>query len=110
MYYINITQVYERCPVTMDTKEAEKIQSEVLKVLMCVMHHSSQLQEEYLNIGGHALLCKVLTSSRSVPGPLTLKVVTVKHNVNPYPTEFPKWTCPPSILEIVDYKFLGKLR
>ncbi|XP_053374768.1 lysosomal-trafficking regulator-like isoform X2 [Mercenaria mercenaria] len=70
-----VAKVYERCPESMPTEEAEKIQSEVLKILMSVMHHSSQLQEEYLNIGGHALLCKVLTSSRSVPGQLTLKVI-----------------------------------
>ncbi|KAL4238058.1 hypothetical protein ACF0H5_002769 [Mactra antiquata] len=70
-----VAKVYERCPESMDTLEAERIQSEVLKVLMSVMHHSSQLHEEYLNIGGHALLCKVLTSSRSVPGQLTLKVL-----------------------------------
>lgn len=65
----------------MDTAEAEQIQAEVLKVLMSVMHHSSQLHEEYLNIGGHALLCKVLTSSRSVPGQLTLKVCENNYNV-----------------------------
>jgi len=69
-----ILQIYEKCPETMPATRAEHEQSEVLKGLMTIMHHSSRLHEEYLNIGGHSLLCKVLTSSRSVPGVQTLKV------------------------------------
>lgn len=71
----SLFQIFEKCPEMMAATEAEAIQAEVLKVLMTIMHHSSRLHQEYLSIGGHALLCKVLTSSRSVPGQLTLKVM-----------------------------------
>ena len=73
LYIFLFEQVYERCPEDTVNVESEKVQSEALRLLFAVIHHSSSLEQEYINIGGHALLGKVLTSCRSVVGKHVLK-------------------------------------
>ncbi|XP_052767805.1 lysosomal-trafficking regulator-like isoform X2 [Mya arenaria] len=70
-----VAKVFERCPESMPFDEAQQVQSLALKVLLTTVHHSSRLQGRYTSIGGHELLVKILTSSRSVPGVQTLKVL-----------------------------------
>ena len=67
-------QIYENCHDEMNVETAEGLQSRALQVLFAVIHHSSRLQREYISIGGHVLLCKVLTSCRSTVGYSILKV------------------------------------
>ena len=69
-----ILQIYENCHDEMNIDKAECLQSRALQVLFAVVHHSSRLQQEYINIGGHSLLAKVLTSCRSTVGYRILKV------------------------------------
>ena len=54
--------------------EAEGLQARALQVLFAVIHHSVRLEQEYISIGGHVLLSKVLTSCRSTVGYSILKV------------------------------------
>ena len=71
-------QIYENCHDEMNVDTAESLQSRALQVLFAIVHHSSRLEQEYINIGGHSLLAKVLTSCRSTVGYSILKVRSYK--------------------------------
>ena len=75
-FYVNILlQIYENCHDEMCVATAEGLQSRALQVLFAIIHHSARLEQEYISIGGHVLLCKVLTSCRSTVGYSILKVI-----------------------------------